>query len=152
MLAVRAFLCIFPLFPSRFPPSSSFACCPVGFSLHSLPRRGGPQAAGRWQYSFLLRFNLREERRVAAVTQQIFPAVAHRIAQFPVPMPLPIWGKLTVLLQTVLWGFSTLPGAGTADASQVNISYAPSPFSAEKRILHFSLDKAAKWCRIASSE
>lgn len=49
--------------------------------------------------AFLLGFNLREERRAAAATQRILPAVAHSIGQSPAPMPTLPAGELTVSLE-----------------------------------------------------
>ena len=49
--------------------------------------------------AFLLGFNLREERRAAAATQKILPAVAHSIGQSPAPMPTLPAGELTVSLE-----------------------------------------------------
>ena len=49
--------------------------------------------------AFLLGFNLREERRAAAATQRILPAVAHSIGQSPASMPTLPAGELTVSLE-----------------------------------------------------
>lgn len=72
--------------------------------------------------AFLLGFNLREERRAAAATQKILPAVAHSIGQSPAPMPTLPAGELTVSLEgeEYLGILSpTYPGAGAAGGGRM---------------------------------
>ena len=63
--------------------------------------------------AILLGFNLREERRAAAATQRILPAVAHSIGQSPAPMPSNLAGEATVLLDKEEYlGILSLPALG----------------------------------------